>query len=298
MKKLLLVITLGLVALAGSIFIFNYKGATKPTGAAWGEPVQITKGTEVNSVQFLPDGKLLFASNDGIFITNVDGTDMQMLFHQEGIRRANISPDGRKIVFDNDFDIFTVNPDGNELNPIANDPDIFEFAISFTPDGKAITFVTIDDVNFTYGIWIMDPDGNNKKNLLLSNDFAFRHPRQSPSDTQISYFTTGKGKKPIIWVMNKEGTNNVALTDPDSDGASRQASWSSNGRLFVYSSKKQGDFDIWTMDVNGENKTQITRISGNEAKPVWSPDGQTIAFVCSDCFGEIGSDVYVISKGK
>ena len=45
------------------------------------------------------------------------------------------------VVLDDDLDIFVANRDGGGLTPIASDPDLFEFAISFTPDGESITFV-------------------------------------------------------------------------------------------------------------------------------------------------------------
>ncbi|MCH8035472.1 MAG: PD40 domain-containing protein [Bacteroidetes bacterium] len=295
-KKLLFTLVFLSLALVVSVLVFNYGGLTKSVEVVWSEPVQITKGIEVNSVQFFIDGRLLFVSNDGILMANADGTDMRTLFYYEGVRRANISPDGEKIVFDNDFDIFIANPDGSELEPIANGLDIFEFAVSFTPDGKAITFVTIDDVKSTYGIWKMDPDGGNKINLILSNDLIFRHPRQSPDGRRISYFSTGKGKKPNIWVMDKNGKNSVTLTNPDVDVASRQASWSPDGKKLVYSSKKSGDFDIWTMDTDGGNKTQVTSVPGDETKPVWSPNGKSITFICSNCRDTAGSDLYIISR--
>ena len=296
MKKFLFTIIILLLVVIGVVLVFKYGKLIKPTEGVWGEPVQITKGIEVNSVQVLSDGKLIFAAEGGILMANADGTDMRTLFYYEGIRRANMSPDGNSIVFDNDFDIFTAGPDGSGLKSVADNPDIFEFAISFTPDGENITFVTIDDATTTYGIWIMDPDGSNKKNLLLSDDLAFRHPRQSPDGTKISYFSVGKGRQPIVWVMDRDGKNSAALTNPDSDGASRQASWSSDGKKFVYSSKKDGDFDIWTMNTDGTNKKRITSILGDEAKPVWSPDGNNIVFVCSDCEGRTGSDLFVISR--
>lgn len=273
------------------IFFFRTEAPLK-----WGEPIQITKDIEVNSVQFLPSGRLLVAGNSTVITINTDGTDMRTLFSYQGMRRANMSPNGEKVVFDNDFDIFIANSNGSGVMPVANDPNIFEFAISFTPDGNNITFVTIDDVGTTYGIWIMDSDGKNKKNLLTKSGIAFRHPRKSPDGAKISYFTVGKDTKPAIWVMDADGTNSSALTDPDVDGISRQASWSASGEQFVYSSKKNGDFDIWIMNTDGSNKTLITSIAGDEAKPVFSPDGQSIAFVCSDCFDTIGSDLYIISK--
>ena len=152
----------------------------------WGEPVQITKGLQIGSVQFLRNGKLLVAIKDGVAVINANGRGMKLLLRRNGVRRANMSADGNKIVFDNDLDISTENADGSAFQPVADDPDLFEFAISFTPDGKNITFVTIDDAKSIYGIWIMDPDGGNKQNLLTRTDLAFRHPRKSPNGSKIS----------------------------------------------------------------------------------------------------------------
>ena len=297
LKKIfaLLVILIFLIVI---LYIFLAETTAPPSEipVSWGEASQITQEMEVNSVQFLGNGQLLFVADDGVLIANADGSDMRTLFYYEGIRRANMSPDSSKIVFDNDLDIFVASPDGSNLQPVANDANLLEFAISFTPDGQAITFVTIDDLNSTYGIWIMDPEGSNKRKLLPSNQSIFRHPRQSPNGQRISYFTTGKNQPPRISVMNSDGSDSLALTDPAIDGPSRQASWSTDGSRFVYSSKKAGDFDLWIMDVNGDNKQKITSIQGDEAKPVFSPDGNTIAFVCSNCNGSESSDLYTITK--
>ncbi|MEE8225866.1 MAG: hypothetical protein V3R30_03525 [Kiloniellales bacterium] len=262
----------------------------------WGEPVQITKGTEVSTVQFLQNGVLLIAAGDSVHLINPDGTGLHTLFEREGIRRANMDPDGQIVVLDNDLDIFVANRDGSDMRPVASDPNLFEFAISFTPDGKNITFVTIDDVQRVYGIWIMSPNGRNKRKLRTETDMAFRHPRQSPDGSKISYFSVGKGVKPQIWVMDSDGSDSIALTNPDEDGISRQASWRFDGRKIVYASRKLGDFDIWTMNADGSDKRRITGLQGDEAKPVWGPDGTSIAFICADCGGTVGSDLYIVSR--
>ncbi len=262
----------------------------------WGEPVQITMGIEVSTVQFLRNGTLLIAAGDSVHLINPDGTGLHTLFEREGVRRANIGPNGRTVVLDDDLDIFVAARDGSGMTPIASDPDLFEFAISFTPDGESITFVTIDDVRGVYGIWIMDRDGRNKRNLRSDTLMAFRHPRQSPDGSRISYFSVGKGVRPQIWVMDSDGSESIPLTNPDTDGISRQASWSNDGRKIVYSSRKHGDFDIWTMDTDGSDKRRVTRLPGDEAKPVWAPDGTSIAFICADCRGTVGSDLYIVSR--
>ena len=272
--------------------IFIYQNQDE-TASGWSQPIRITEGIIVNQVFFTADGRLLFTGNNTIFLSNADGTDIQPILGHDGVKRVAMSPDGSRIVFDDDFDIFIVRLDGRALSPIANDPDIFEFASSFSPDGERLVFVTIDDKNLEYGIWIMDSSGSNRRNILSTNESVLRHSRWSPDGTKISYFTV-VGGKPIIWVMDSNGDDRINLTS-ELDLA-KQVSWSNDGKRFVYSSKKSGDFDIWTMNTDGGDRTQITNMLGDEVKPVWSPDGERIAFVCSDCFNKLGSDLYIISK--
>ncbi|GAA4811259.1 S41 family peptidase [Litoribaculum gwangyangense] len=51
--------------------------------------------------------------------------------------------------------------------------------------------------------------------------------------------------------------------------------------------------DIWTSDINGENPKRITIHEGYDTKPLWSYDGNNIAFE-SDRYSN--NDIYVISK--
>ena len=100
-----------------NIFLTSEQTSSAEDLPNWTEPKQITKGIEVNSVQFLATGELLLATNVGIVTVNLDGTRMRTLFKYKGMQRANMSPDGTKIVVDNDLDIFTANPDGSEFKP-------------------------------------------------------------------------------------------------------------------------------------------------------------------------------------
>lgn len=38
-------------------------------------------------------------------------------------------------------------------------------------------------------------------------------------------------------------------------------------------------FDIWMINPDGSEPTQITSINGNNEYPAWSPDGSLVAFV-------------------
>ena len=63
-----------------------------------------------------------------------------------------------------------------------------------------------------------------------------------------------------------------------------------NGKI-VFSSDRDGDFDIYVMDSDGSNQTRLTNTANPAAypdnHPAWSPDGTKIAF-------DDGNDIYVI----
>ena len=51
--------------------------------------------------------------------------------------------------------------------------------------------------------------------------------------------------------------------------------------------------DIYTVPTNGGRASQITTNPAHDTRPIWSPDGQTLAFA-SDRLG--GMDIYIVSK--
>lgn len=50
----------------------------------------------------------------------------------------------------------------------------------------------------------------------------------------------------------------------------------------VFASSRDGNFEIYTMDLDGTNEERLTNNPANDTSPTWSPDGTRIAFVRSD----------------
>ncbi|NWJ47155.1 MAG: PD40 domain-containing protein [Chloroflexi bacterium] len=54
--------------------------------------------------------------------------------------------------------------------------------------------------------------------------------------------------------------------------------FSPDGSKIAYSSYTNGLWQIWILNLNGGSQYQVTRLSDNARFPVWSPDGQKLAF--------------------
>ena len=264
---------------------------TPPSNQTWGEPIRVTSGMDVTFVHFTADGGLIFVAGDTVYRTTVAGDPVERLFSRDGVRRAVESPDGQRVVFDDNFDIFVATIDGSELRAVASDPVLWEFASSIHPDGNRVVHVTVNDGAKEYGLWIRDLEGGAPQNLHLTQEEVLRHTRWSPDGSRISYFAIRDGKA-SLWTMNADGSGRTQL--PPVTDFERQPSWSPDGREFVYSSKGEGDFDLWVRGVEGGEPRQLTTLEGDEAKPGWSPDGRTIIFVCT-CASGAGGDLYTIT---
>jgi Tol biopolymer transport system component len=71
------------------------------------------------------------------------------------------------------------------------------------------------------------------------------------------------------------GTITQLTTDPV---AAYAPTWSPDGTKIAFESRRDGNYEIYVMDADGSNQTNITNHSSFDASPAWSPDGTKIAF--------------------
>jgi murein DD-endopeptidase MepM/ murein hydrolase activator NlpD len=92
-----------------------------------------------------------------------------------------------------------------------------------------------------------------------------------------------------IYVMNKDGSNQVNLTNNDTGDS--YPCWSSDGSKIVFISDRDGNGEIYVMESDGNNQKRLTNTIEDEEYPCWSPDGNWIAF---SRFDPHGDDLHVI----
>lgn len=98
----------------------------------------------------------------------------------------------------------------------------------------------------------------------------------SPDNTQIavSHFTNEDATS-RIYILPFEGGSPRLVTD---QGPSYLHGWSPDGKHLAYCAERNGQYDIYTIAVEGGRETQLTNLPGLDDGPEYSPDGQHIWF--------------------
>ncbi len=78
-----------------------------------------------------------------------------------------------------------------------------------------------------------------------------------------------------LHIVNVEGG-----TDPlVQDSTATAPEVSPDGQWVAFMSQRDGNWDIYVVDINGENLTRLTHDPANDGLPAWSPDGRYLAFL-------------------
>jgi TolB protein len=191
-------------------------------------------------------------------------------------------------------DLYVVKPDGTGICYLTNDGNLNRNA-GWSYDGTKIVYFVGNLPGV--GIWVVDANGDNKKQLTFVPSKPFG-PAFSPDGNHIVYADYGVGEVDTglvgieVWVMNADGTNKRQMTKTTTNGLTRtgidirwacRPAYSPDGTKVVYASTQSGRSEIWVMNVDGTNQKQLTFPGHPTAPdanfPSYSPDGTKIVFL-------------------
>jgi TolB protein len=156
---------------------------------------------------------------------------------------------------------------------------------AWSADGRTIAFSANRTGHFE--IYTMGADGSGLAMVPIAMPSDKVLPRISPDGTQLAFAgMEGVPPHPEVWTCSVSGANPRRLTStpPGAPGLTGSSfpRFSPDGRRLLYASTAKGSIQIWVMNVDGTQQTQLTSGLGADFPdanaPNWSPTGDRIVF--------------------
>lgn len=187
------------------------------------------------------------------------------------VTTPDFTPDGKRIIFSTKIgggfaNIFIANADGSGLTRVTSFRAV-EVEPKVNPrNGTEVVFVS--GRSGPAQIYKMSIEGGDIQRLTDGTGQA-ANPSWHPNGSLIAFCWT-RGFEPgnfNIFVINVASRELIQLTH--GAGRSENPTWAPDGRHLVFSSKRSGTTQIWSMLADGTQLKQLTSAGSNEM-PVWS----------------------------
>ncbi|TEU19410.1 MAG: tetratricopeptide repeat protein [Anaerolineales bacterium] len=226
-------------------------------------------------------GKIAFAAYDAeggaytIYVVQADGSGLTPVAVEAS--QPTFSPDGQTIVFHSwrrdRLGLQSVSAGGGEMTDIIFGTRIEDGVPSWSRDGERITFASNKEGDRQWRIYVSWLVGEGEPIELRLGEA----PDWSPEGDQIVHRGCDeRGDNCGIYIMNDNGANPTRLTTDASDNA---PAWSPDGSQVAFMSARDGNWEIYVVDLANPKPRRLTTNRANDGLPTWSPDGQRIAFL-------------------
>lgn len=179
-----------------------------------------------------------------------------------------------------DYDVWRMCGDGTQMASLVVEPG-HQFQISVSPDGNE--FVYVSKVEGEYDVW-RKPFGRGEAVNLTNHPAADSQPAWSPDGKQIAFFSNRDAEKLELYLLTLETGSIERLTENEFYDSG--ASWAPDGKRILFTryfpapdgESHAGAGEIFRLDLESGQETQLSRLGGYNGGLSHSPDGQTVAF--------------------
>lgn len=173
--------------------------------------------------------------------------------------------------------IMLARPGKTPTRPNSNLPTTTEFCPDWSSDGSTLLYGFTDLLTGAIGgIGAMPINGGPRKLILNNLEGFVGAPRYSPDNSMIAFHQEASPDVYEIFVFDTITKQIHQVTEL---GAwSRYPSWSPDGDHLLFHSDRAGNYDLYTIRVDGSELHQLTTTPNDDVRAVYSPDGTQIAY--------------------
>ena len=172
--------------------------------------------------------------------------------------------------------IFAYHPQTLPLNKITDGEDD-DVDPELSPDGNFIAYAS--NKNGYWDIYKLNLSNGNEIQLTNTPEYD-GSPTWSPDGQWLAYESYVNYNLEIVLVPTS-GDENQKIQLTDNQASDHSPKWSPTSRKIVFVSDRTGDCEIWIADLDQKDnrfKNISNRLSIQDKNPIWSPDGEYIAW--------------------
>jgi imidazolonepropionase-like amidohydrolase/Tol biopolymer transport system component len=201
----------------------------------------------------------------------------QKMFDTKMLRDAQISPNGKKVVFESMGHLYSKTLPNGKPKRLTKQKSQFELNPSFSRDGKKIVYVSWDDKNLGQVRVVSSRGGKGK--TITPEPGKYVEPSFSPDGKTVVYrkisggYITDPtwGLNPGVYAVSSKGGNAKLITE----SGVKPHFGAQNDRIYITRSGKTPH--ISRIDLDGQNDTKLYQGKFASEYRV-SPDGKNLAF--------------------
>ncbi|NDV15651.1 protease [Muricauda sp. TY007] len=198
------------------------------------------------------------------------------------VRNANISPNGKRAIFEHRGDIFTFPKEEGSWRNITQSSGVADRYPVWSPKGDKIAWFS--DRSGEYQLVVSDQYGNDQKSYPLENPTFYFQPDWSPNGKLIAYTDTDYN----MWYVNIE-SGKVVKVDTDRyahPNRTMNPVWSPDSRWITYEKQQDSHFKaIFIYDTQTGKTVQVTEGTADATSPIWDVSGEYLYFLASTDYG-------------
>jgi Tol biopolymer transport system component/DNA-binding winged helix-turn-helix (wHTH) protein len=236
-----------------------------------------------------PDGKLIafedYPSGSGCSFAgiNPDTGEIRSLFPERWNEcyRMDWTADGKGIVFAGTRlkegfstrrnQVWYLSLANGKATRISNEGSWYEFG-GITRDN----FVLVQPHERVAQVWAMDAGGDSRSAVQLTSGRSDGRPGIAPlADGRVGYIARNDDKLEL-WMMNADGSDRKLLLNEPS--AIQELRATADGKYFIFSVHRDDVDQLFRVDADGTNLTQLTFEQGIAIDSTVSPDGRSLVY--------------------
>ncbi len=259
-------------------------------GADAPEPTQLTKlDPGAHRPRWSPSGDAIYfdVPGRGIWVTTPEGREPRQVFGRG--YNVNVSPDGRRLVFEDRVGLWVIGSDGSEPRRVGTiEPELlnknFPFVEStpaWSPDGQRLVYFQDLPTDPELGdLWEVGVDGSGRRQLTHDGATA-SGPAWMPDGTAL-LFTSGRRGGLTLWSLARGAREPRAITT--GTGEDTEVDVSRDGRRILYTNARNVLRLMWLDPRTGERRQLLERRAA-VTHPSFDPSGERVVFFARDGIG-------------